>query len=235
MVDNRSKKFYWIKLDKDFFKRHDVRVIESMENGKDYILFYLKMLLESTSHEGYLRFNEIIPYDEKMLSVVTNTNIDIVRNAVKIFQSLKMMEILDDQTIYMNELHKMLGSETQWAKEKRELRSKGSVELLENNTHETLSQNVSIHASISNSSSISKSKEKDSKGKTFIKPTLDEVTSYCNERNKGVNPNKWYYFYESKGWMVGKNKMKDWKAAVITWEKDTEEVKEEYHVKTSRI
>ena len=60
-----------------------------MENGKDYILFYLKMLLESTSHEGYLRFNEIIPYDEKMLSVVTNTNIDIVRNAVKIFQSLK--------------------------------------------------------------------------------------------------------------------------------------------------
>ena len=42
-------------------------------------------------------------------------------------------------------------------------------------------------------------------------------------------------FMKSKGWMVGKNKMKDWKAAVRTWEKDTEEVKEEYHVKTSRI
>lgn len=54
--------------------------------------------------------------------------------------------------------------------------------------------------------------------KPFVKPTLEEVTQYCQERNKGVNPNKWLSYYEANGWKVGKNPMKDWKAAVRTWE-----------------
>ena len=63
-----AKKYYWLKLQKDFFKRHDIRVLEEQENGKDYVLFYLKLLLESVSHEGHLRFNDTIPYDEKNVS-----------------------------------------------------------------------------------------------------------------------------------------------------------------------
>ena len=54
--------------------------------------------------------------------------------------------------------------------------------------------------------------------KRFTPPTLEEVKVYCQERNNGVDPYKWYDFYQSKGWMVGKNKMKDWKASVRTWE-----------------
>ncbi len=45
-----NKKFYWLKLNKDFFKRHDIRIIEDMENGKEYVLFYMKLLLESVDH-----------------------------------------------------------------------------------------------------------------------------------------------------------------------------------------
>jgi hypothetical protein len=52
----------------------------------------------------------------------------------------------------------------------------------------------------------------------FTPPTLQQVIDYCNERNKGVDPERWFNFYQAKGWMVGKNKMKDWKAAVRTWE-----------------
>lgn len=52
----------------------------------------------------------------------------------------------------------------------------------------------------------------------FIKPTLQEVQSYCQERRNSVNPEKWLNHYESNGWKVGKNPMKDWKAAVRTWE-----------------
>lgn len=120
-----SKKYYWLKLKRDFFKRHDIRIIEEMPNGKDYILFYLKLLLESIDHEGNLRFSEAIPYNEQMLSVVTNTNVDIVRSAMKIFIELNMMDILDDQTIYMAEVDKLIGSETEWAKKKRLQRTKG--------------------------------------------------------------------------------------------------------------
>ena len=57
------------------------------------------------------------------------------------------------------------------------------------------------------------------KSRGFTPPTLEEVAAYCQERNNGVDPQKWYDFYAAKGWMIGKNKMKDWKAAVRTWEK----------------
>ena len=119
-----AKKFYWLKLKRDFFKRHDIRIIESMPNGKDYILFYLKLLLESIDHEGELRFSDAIPYNEQMLSVITDTNIDIVRAAMKLFVDLKMLEVMDDQTIYMMEVEKLIGSETKWAEKKRVQRQK---------------------------------------------------------------------------------------------------------------
>lgn len=122
-----SKKFYWLKLNKDFFKRHDIRIIEEMENGKDYILFYLKLLLESVNHEGHLRFSETIPYNEKMLSVITNTNIDIVRSAMKVLLELKMIEILDDSTIYMSEVLRITGSETAAAERMRKSRKNQKV------------------------------------------------------------------------------------------------------------
>ena len=119
-----AKKFYWLKLKRDFFKRHDIRIIEEMPNGKDYVLFYLKLLLESIDHEGSLRFSDTIPYNEQMLSVVTNTNIDIVRSAMKLFTELKLMEVLDDATIYMAEVNNMIGSESWSAERVRRFRQK---------------------------------------------------------------------------------------------------------------
>tara|TARA_R110000782_G_scaffold106193_2_gene194391 strand:+ start:424 stop:1044 length:621 start_codon:yes stop_codon:yes gene_type:complete len=53
----------------------------------------------------------------------------------------------------------------------------------------------------------------------FIKPILSEVEDYCTTRNNNIDAEAFISFYESKGWMVGSNKMKDWKACIITWEK----------------
>ena len=88
-VNLADKKYYWLKLKKRFFKRHDIKIVEDMDNGKDYILFYLKLLCESVDHEGSLRFSDSIPYNEKMLASITSTNIDIVRSAMKVFCELK--------------------------------------------------------------------------------------------------------------------------------------------------
>ena len=58
------------------------------------------------------------------------------------------------------------------------------------------------------------------KSARFQKPTVEEIRSYCLERKNGIDPETFYNYYESKGWVIGKNgKMKDWKAAVRTWEK----------------
>ena len=54
----------------------------------------------------------------------------------------------------------------------------------------------------------------------FTPPVLEEVKQYCHDRNNQVNPEAFFDFYSSKGWMVGKNRMRDWKAAVRTWEKN---------------
>lgn len=56
----------------------------------------------------------------------------------------------------------------------------------------------------------------------FHPPTAEEVAAYCLERGNGVDALKFHDFYASKGWMVGKNPMKDWRAAVRTWERSGE-------------
>ena len=70
-----------------------------------------------------------------------------------------------------------------------------------------------------NSTTINKNKEIIIINKYFNKPTILEVECYCKERNNNIDAEAFISFYESKGWMIGKNKMKDWKQAVITWEK----------------
>ena len=73
--------------------------------------------------------------------------------------------------------------------------------------------------------------DKDSKGesvrgekaKRFYPPTLDEVKQYCEERKNNIDPMAFIDIYSSKGWMIGKNRMKDWKAAVRTWERKRKE------------
>ena len=57
------------------------------------------------------------------------------------------------------------------------------------------------------------------KPKGFIKPSVEEINIYCKERSNDVEAESFFDFYESKGWLVGKTKMKDWKAAVRNWER----------------
>lgn len=61
-------------------------------------------------------------------------------------------------------------------------------------------------------------KKKKSGNERFKVPAVEEVAAYCAERGNNVDAHAWWDFYQSKGWMVGKNRMKDWKAAVRTWE-----------------
>ena len=63
----------------------------------------------------------------------------------------------------------------------------------------------------------------ESKSRAFTPPTLEDVSAYCRERNNKIDAQRFIDFYESKGWMVGKNKMKDWKAAIRTWEQRDKE------------
>jgi len=123
-----SKKYYWLKLDRNFFKRHDIRIIENKENGKEFVLFYLKLITESIDHDGLLRFNQAIPYDSQMLSIITNTDKKIVDKALDLFIKLDIIEIDQDQTIIISGARKMIGAESYWAQYKRAERNKDQNE-----------------------------------------------------------------------------------------------------------
>jgi len=188
-----ENKYYWLKLKKDFFKRHDIKIIEAMPNGKDYILFYLKLLCESVDHEGNLRFSDEIPYNEEMLSIITNTNIDVVRSAIKVFSELNMLEILDNGTYYMSEVYKMIGCETEWAKKKREYRDK-KKELGQCPQNVLTMSDKSIEIDKEIDKDIDKELKKEDKEKktrhkfgTYgrVKLTDDEYKRLCDEYNKG--------------------------------------------------
>lgn len=77
------------------------------------------------------------------------------------------------------------------------------------------------------SNNITSNKKEIYKEKRFIKPTLEEVQNYCMERNNNIDAEYFIDFYESKGWLVGKTKMKDWKACIRTWENKNKKTKKE--------
>lgn len=66
---------------------------------------------------------------------------------------------------------------------------------------------------------VNENENEKKKGRSFVKPSVQEVSDYCRERNNNVDARAFVDFYESKGWLIGKEKMKDWKAAVRTWER----------------
>lgn len=117
-----NKKFYWLKLPRGFFKRHDVSILEAM--SKEYVLFYLKLLCESIDHEGYLRFSENVPYDVDMLAAATHTNADTARCAMHVFERLGLVTVLDDGTYWMTDVDKMIGKEGESAVRMRRLRER---------------------------------------------------------------------------------------------------------------
>lgn len=216
-----DKKYYWLKLKKDFFKRHDIQIIEAMPNGKDYILFYLKMLVESVDHDGNLRFNDTIPYNENMLSTITNTNIDIVRSAMKVFTDLKMIEVLGDETIFMAEVERMMGTETYWAEHKRKQRigqCPQNVQLMSNVSNQEI--DIDLDKEIDIDKDIKKIIGDKPQTTKFIPPTIEQVKEYCKERNNTVDAEKFVNHYATSNWFRGKTKIKNWKACVITWEKN---------------
>ena len=120
-----------------------------------------------------------------------------------------------------NYIRKDTYTETKYKEEK------SSLELDENNAYRLLDSPSSRTCDESvNDPSTQVRLGKDRLGKDrldknirgFTPPSIDEVSAYCTERNNGIDPQHFVDFYEAKGWMVGKNKMKDWKAAVRTWE-----------------
>lgn len=122
-----NKRYYWLKLPKDFFQSETMRWLEEQPNGIYYSNFYLKLCLMSMNDNGMLirRVGEMyIPYDIKRLSELTNINSDTIMVAIQLLQKVGLLEILDNGAFYLNQVKNMVGSETVKAEQMRKSRAR---------------------------------------------------------------------------------------------------------------
>lgn len=230
-----DKKYFWLKLKRDFFKRHDIHIIHGMENGREIVLFYIELMLESIDHEGKLRFSDSRPYTNGMLASLTNTPIEIVELSLTTLADFGLVEITEDKTIVLPKVSSMVGYETEWAKKKRDYRGQSEDKertergQSEDNVLDELGQCPRSDRTMSDKSkSIEIEKELETELEResnkaharFEIPTVEEVYLYCEQRHNGIDAQRFVDYYTARGWKG----IKDWKAQIRVWEnrKDTE-------------
>ena len=125
MADNR--KYYYLKLKEDFFESDEAVVLESMPDGYIYSNILLKLYLRSLKNDGYLMFNNIIPYNSQMLASITRHQVGTIEKAVKIFKDLQLIDILDNGAIYMTNIQNFVGKSSTDADRKRLERDKNKT------------------------------------------------------------------------------------------------------------
>ena len=215
-------RYYWLKLKKDFFKRHDIRILEAMPDGHMSVLFYLKLMLESVDHEGELRFSEKTAYSPEMLATITDTDIEIVKTSLERLSELGLIKITRNGTIVIEKLKSMVGFETKWAEKKRAWREEQKNANEDNvlDMSSTCPQSVLTMSDKSKSKSKSKSKRQSKNNiYIFVPPTVEEVYQYCESRHNVIDAQLFVDYYQSKNWMVSSGcQMTDWRAAVRAWE-----------------
>ena len=226
MSDN--KKYYYLRLKDNFFDSDELKILESMKDGYLYSNILLKLYLRSLKNNGKLVVNDRIPYNAEMLASVTGHQVGTVKQALSIFKDLGLIDVLENGAIYMLDIQNFIGKGSSEADRKREYRQR--IETDRTNVQTNLRQisdkstpeiEIELEKDIEIEKEIhSSAKSTTTKRKRFEKPTLSQITQYCLERNNNVNAEQFYDYYESNGWKVGNNAMKDWKACVRTWERN---------------
>lgn len=219
MSDN--KKYYYLRLKDNFFDSDELKILESMKDGYLYSNILLKLYLRSLKNDGKLVVNDRIPYNAEMLASVTGHQIGTVKQALSIFKDLGLIDVLENGAIYMLDIQNFIGRGSSEADRKREYRQRietdrTNVRQISDKTPPEIELEIEKELEIELDSSA---KSTTTKRKRFEKPTISDIKQYCIERNNNVNAEHFFDYYESNGWKVGKNSMKDWKAAVRTWER----------------
>lgn len=208
---SETKRFYWLKLQEDFFEDDTIDFIESQENGEKYCLFYLKLCLKALKSEGKLiRYvgNMLIPYDEKGLAKLTRTDVDTVRCALALFNEIGLVSRLDTGEIFINQLNEMVGTETDKAKLMRQKRAK--EKLISNNVTPMLPK-CYTEKELEKEKEIDKELDKDNTVKAEVTPLilndntewLPTVKEYEEYKTLYPNVDIETQFRKMRGWLNG--------------------------------
>lgn len=218
-----GKKYYWIKLRDTFLTSEKVDYLLSQKDGANYVVIYQMLCLKTINSNGVLgtMIGEVlIPYDEeKIQRDLKHFNIDTIRIAFTLYKNLGMVYVQDNGLLKITEFNGMVGSETDYANQKRKQRI-GVDNGVDN-----------VHIEIRDKRLEIRDIDIREKSKRFIPPTLEEIQAYINDKKLNVNANKFYQYFNEGNWVDSKgNKVKNWKQKLLTWDNKN---KVSYEVDTS--
>lgn len=296
---SEPKRYFWLKLHKDFFQRKEIKRLRKIAGGDTYTIIYLKMLLRSIISDGKLYYDGLEDDFASELALDLDEKEENVQITIQYLLKSGLLEMCSDEEYYLPDTKDSTGCETAVASRVRKHRERqkalqcntdvtqvkhlcngekekdkelykdrelykdididtlslceqktlihntweDAFELIATNVKKSLDNLVDEYGAVLTKEAILDAKKQGkshikyvegvlknkllesnvpvsaAKKKRFIKPTLEEIKQYCIERNNNVNAEQFFDYYESNGWKVGKNSMKDWKAAVRTWER----------------
>lgn len=216
-----ARRYYWLKLKDDYLESPKIKKLRKIAGGDTYTIIYLKMQLLSVKTQGAIEYEGIEPSFAEELALKLNEDIDNVKITLSYLESQGLIEASEESTYLLPEALKSIGSETNSADRVRAYRQRKALQCNADVT--TCNTDIDIDRDIEIDID-GKKRKKDKADKAahahFVKPTVDEVRAYCQERRNCVDPERFVDYYEANGWKVGKSSMKDWKATVRNWEKN---------------
>ena len=226
----------WIKLAADVFDNRKIKQIEVMPDGDALIVIWFKLLTLAgkVNDGGRVYFIEDVPYTDEMLAAAFGRPLNTIRLALNTFQRFRMIEVVDD-IIYLpgwekyqnvdglarvrEQTRNRVAAYRERHKLPKPAEDNGSnatcnVTVTHSNAIEIdIERDIEIYKEKDISNDISKKKSR------FTPPSADEVREYIKEKRYVVDAEAFCAFYDSNGWKVGRNPMKDWRRALVTWDK----------------
>ena len=219
----------WIKLTVDMFDNRKIKYLRTLPEGNNIVLIWVMLLTMAgrCNSGGMIFLTENIPYTGQVLANELGFETSTVELALKILASLGMISEIDgyiqiegwDDHQSADKLEQI--RENNRIRKQRE-RDRKQIPLsrdMSRDCHVTVTQCHATDIDIDKDKDI----DKDIKVRRFTPPTPAEVNQYCSESGHYIDAEAFVDFYSSKNWMVGKNKMKDWKSAVRNWERRDKE------------
>ena len=233
----------WIKIVTDVFDNRKIRMIESLPDGDALIVIWFKILTLAgqVNEGGQLYISADIPYTEQLLANQFGRPITTVQLALRTFEQLGMIEVVDDIIRVSNweryqNVDGMEKIREQGRKRVAKYRENKRLEACNVTCNATVTQcnadrNKNKTIEIESREEEPRNSEREIQEETdtnvsvkkksvFTPPTVEEVSEYCFEQNLGIDPEAFVDYYNANGWMIGgKAHMKDWRAAARNWDR----------------
>lgn len=240
-----AKKYYWLKLMKDFFQQPKIKKLRRVAGGDTYTVIYLKLQLLSLENGGKLYFEGVEETFVEEIALTIDEDEENVRFTLMYLEQQGLLEKIEENEYAMPETMARIGSESESAERVRQYRERqkraealppapdNPPSLQCNNNVRTCNTEIEIDKDLEEdieTETRGRGKEKDREQSareahddgeiSLSSPSLEEVQAYCKERGNAIDAQFFLDYYNARDWKSGKTPIKDWKAQVRVWEKD---------------